>query len=266
MVKIIAEIGWNHCGDMNLAKEMIIAAAEGGADYAKFQTWSVSRMKAGEWDTDGRREIYEQAELTRERHIELIEYCKQYNIQFLSSVFSIEDAELLVELGCTAVKIPSFESRNIELIKYCDSNFETVFMSTGTSTLEEIKHSLTFFKQTNLFLMHCVSVYPGDYKIANLPKMFKLQKIYPLVGYSDHIEGIESAKIAIGYGAVVIEKHFTIDRNLPGRDNKFAILPEELFGLYEYVSYIKDMLIDHGKGYNKLEQNSRDNYSGRFNG
>lgn len=266
MVKIIAEIGWNHCGDMNLAKEMIIAAAEGGADYAKFQTWSVSRLKAGEWDTDGRREIYEQAELTRERHIELIECCKQHNIQFLSSVFSIEDAELLVELGCTAVKIPSFESRNIELIKYCDSNFETVFMSTGTSTLEEIKHSLTFFKQTNLFLMHCVSVYPGAYEIANLPKMLELKTIHPQVGYSDHIQGIESAKIAIGFGAIVIEKHFTTNNDLPGRDNKFAILPNELLGLRRYINYIIDMMEDHGTGYNELETTSRNSYAGRFNG
>jgi len=266
MVKIIAEIGWNHCGDMSLAKQMITAAADNGADYAKFQTWSVSRLKSGEWDDDGRREIYEQAELTPERHLELIEFCKQCNIEFLSSVFSIQDAKLLVELGCDAVKIPSFESRNIELIKFCDANFKTVFMSTGTSTLDEIKHSLTFFKQTNLFLMHCVSVYPGTYDIANLPKMIELKSMHNQIGYSDHIQGIESAKIAIGFGAIVIEKHFTTNNDLPGRDNKFAILPHELLGLRNYINYIIDMMKDHGTGYNELETTSRNSYAGRFNG
>ena len=265
-MRIIAEIGWNHCGDMNLAKKMIKAAAESGADYAKFQTWSVSRLKTGDWDVDGRREIYEQAELTKERHEELISYCNEMNISFLSSVFSIEDAKLLVELKCNSVKIPSFESRNIELIKYCNDHFETVFMSTGTSTLEEIKYSISFFDKAILYLMHCVSVYPGKYEIANLPKMISLKQIHNLVGYSDHIEGIESAKIALGLGAVVIEKHFTIDNNLPGRDNKFAILPNELLGLRKYINYIHDMMIDHGTSYNELEFDSRTNYAGRFNG
>ena len=265
-MRIIAEIGWNHCGDMNLAKKMIKAAAESGADYAKFQTWSVSRLKTGDWDVDGRRKIYEQAELTKERHEELISYCNEMNISFLSSVFSIEDAKLLVELKCNSVKIPSFESRNIELIKYCNDHFETVFMSTGTSTLEEIKYSISFFDKAILYLMHCVSVYPGKYEIANLPKMISLKQIHNLVGYSDHIEGIESAKIALGLGAVVIEKHFTIDNNLPGRDNKFAILPNELLGLRKYINYIHDMMIDHGTSYNELEFDSRTNYAGRFNG
>lgn len=265
MTKIIAEIGWNHCGDMNLAKQMIQAAASNGADYAKFQTWSVSRLKPGEWDTDGRRQIYEQAELTKDRHVELISYCNEIGIEFLSSVFSIEDARMLVELNRKSVKIPSFESRNHDLIKYCNENFETVFMSTGTSTLEEIRASVSLFTKTTLYLMHCVSVYPGEYRIANLPKMIELQKIHTLVGYSDHIQGIESAKIALGKGAVVIEKHFTINNELPGRDNKFAILPEELLGLSKYISYINEMMIDHGSGYNELEMNSRNNYTSRFN-
>ena len=265
-MKIIAEIGWNHCGDMNLAKDMIKAAADNGADYAKFQTWSVSRLKSGDWDTDGRREIYEQAELTKDRHIELINYCNEIGIEFLSSVFSIQDAQLLVELNCNSVKIPSFESRNIELIQYCNEHFEIVFMSTGTSTIEEVEYSISFFNKATLYLMHCVSVYPGKYEIANLPKMLELKKIYNLIGYSDHIEGIESAKIALGLGAIVIEKHFTIDNELPGRDNKFAILPTDLLGLRNYINYINDMMIDHGVGYNELEQDSRINYAGRFNG
>lgn len=264
-MKLIAEIGWNHLGDMSLAKNMIESAFYGGADYAKFQTWSVSRLKAGEWDYDGRRELYNKSELTKDQHIELINHCNMIGINFLSSVFSIKDAELLKSLNCESVKIPSFESRNVDLIKYCNDNFKTVFMSTGTSSIEEVKESLLLFNKCKVYLMHCVSVYPCSYEIANLPKMFELQKIHNLVGYSDHIEGIESAKIAIGFGAQVIEKHFTIDKELPGRDNKFAILPENLKELKTFIVNREKMLIYHGSSYLELESNARKNYSGRFN-
>ena len=114
MTKLIAEIGWNHMGDMKLAKEMILAAKESGCDFAKFQTWSVDRLKPGVWDTDGRREIYEKAELDLDKHIELKQYCDEVGIQFMSSVFSIEDAKLLKQVVTDYVKIPSFESRNRE--------------------------------------------------------------------------------------------------------------------------------------------------------
>ena len=265
-VLLIAEIGWNHFGDINLAKKMIKSAYESGANYAKFQTWSVKRLKKGSWDEDGRREIYNKAELSREDHVELIKYCKSIGIEFLSSVFSIEDAMLLKSLGVKEVKIPSFESRNIELIKHCDNDFKTVFMSTGTSTFEEIKNSIKFFTKSKLFLMHCVSMYPCDYTNANLNRMKSFLDIYDLVGYSDHIQGSDSAKIAIAEGAKVIEKHFTLDNNLPGRDNKFAILPEQMKEISTFIKRYNSMLIDLGKDFQDGELDSRNNYTGRFNG
>lgn len=264
-IKLIAEIGWNHVGDMDLAKKMIKAAAESGADYAKFQSWSVKNLKNGAWDNDGRREIYEKAELTIERHVELINYCNSVNIKFLSSVFNIKDAILLKSVGLTEVKIPGFESRNLELIKYCDENFETIFISSGTSTFEEMKYSISLIKKATFYLMHCVSSYPCDYDHANLPKMLEFFKIHDKVGYSDHIQGSDSAIIAIGLGAQVIEKHFTIDNDLPGRDNKFAILPEELSTISRIIERSAKMLIDHGLGYQDSESDSRINYAGRFN-
>ena len=142
MTKLIAEIGWNHMGDMKLAKEMILAAKESGCDFAKFQTWSVDRLKSGVWDTDGRREIYEKAELDFDKHIELKEYCDEVDIGFMSSVFSIQDAKLLKQVVTDYVKIPSFESRNIDLINYCSDNFNKLLISTGTATWNEIKNSV----------------------------------------------------------------------------------------------------------------------------
>lgn len=264
MTKVIAEIGWNHCGNMELAKEMATKAANSGATYAKYQTWSVSRLKSGSWDDDGRRKIYEKAELSKEDHIELIEHCNKLNINFLSSVFSIPDAKLLVDLGIEEVKIPSFESRNKELIEFCDKSFKNVFMSCGTSTLDEVKKSISYFKSSTLYLMHCVSVYPGSYEIANLPKMRALMSLHEKVGYSDHIVGVESAKIAIGEGAVVVEKHFTTDNDLPGRDNKFAILPPQLKTLTQYIYNKKLLNINHGINFQECEESTRNQYSGRF--
>jgi N,N'-diacetyllegionaminate synthase len=266
MIKVIAEIGWNHCGDMNLAKKFIKAASKSGADFAKFQTWSTSRLKSGDWDNDGRREIYNNAELSEEDHLNLIDCCNQNNILFLSSVFSISDAELLIKIGCKEVKIPSFESRNIDLIKFCDKNFETIILSTGTSSLEEIKKSVSYIASAKLFLMHCVSVYPQKYSESNLPRMKRLMDITQNVGLSDHIQGVESSKIAIGEGAVIIEKHFTIDRELPGRDNKFSILPNQLKDLTEYIKNRDLMFKDWGDNYLEKEQDTRINYTGRFNG
>lgn len=262
----ISEIGWNFIDDLDLAKKMIKAAAESGADYAKFQTWSVSRLKAGPWDTDGRREIYETAELSEDDHRELIDYCGQVGIKFMSSVFSLPDAMLLKKLKVKAVKIPSFESRNRELIEFCVYNFDKVFMSTGTSRVDEIASSISeFSEEENITLMHCVSSYPCNYDQGNLPKMNRLKTLGFPVGYSDHIMGVESAKIAIGEGATVIEKHFTIDRGLPGRDNQFAILPHELKDLTDYINNREKMLSNH-PDVQDSEMESREKYTGRFNG
>ena len=266
MIKVIAEIGWNHCGDIDLAKKFVESASKNGATYAKFQTWSTSRLKNGAWDHDGRKEIYEKAELSIEDHQTLIKCCEENNISFLSSVFSIPDAQLLIELGCEIVKIPSFESRNHELISFCDNNFKTIIMSTGTSTFDEISESINKIHNADLYLMHCVSVYPQDYSEANLPKMKKLMNICEKVGLSDHIEGVESSKVAVGEGAIIIEKHFTIDKNLPGRDNKFAILPEQLKDLTDFIKNRELMFNNLGLGYNEKENDSRINYTGRFNG
>jgi sialic acid synthase SpsE len=139
-------------------------------------------------------------------------------------------------------------------------------MSTGTSTFEEIKDSIKYADLKTLYLLHCVSSYPCEPKIANIKRMNWLKTLTPQVGYSDHIQGVESAKVAIEFGAQVLEKHFTIDNNLPGRDNKFAILPSDLANLSSYMKLRNEMLINHGVDYQECETDSRNNYTGRFNG
>tara|TARA_Y100000590_G_scaffold211779_2_gene239981 strand:- start:4223 stop:5032 length:810 start_codon:yes stop_codon:yes gene_type:complete len=262
--ELIAEIGWNHMGDMVLAKEMIKAASEAGADYAKFQTWSVSRLKAGPWDNDGRREIYIKAELKEEQHYELKEYCDSSSIKFMSSVFSVPDAELLHKVMNDYVKIPSAESRNTNLLDFVNNNFKKVLISTGTSTLDEIKRSIDILDNVEIVLLHCVSSYPCHLEGSNLPRINHLKSLNNKIGYSDHVEGIEAAKISLEFDIEVIEKHFTIDNDLPGRDNKFAILPDELKSLADYISSRQLALVDNGQDYLESEKEVREVYSGRF--
>tara|TARA_B100000315_G_C14593011_1_gene596980 strand:+ start:3752 stop:4564 length:813 start_codon:yes stop_codon:yes gene_type:complete len=234
-VQIIAEIGWNHMGDMSLAKEMISAASDSGAQYVKFQTWSVDNLKKGPWDSDGRREIYKKAELSRDQHVELFNYCNQNNISFLTSVFNYNDVEWIRDiLSLQTIKIPSHEIYNVELISMVDGLFEQVFISTGAAKWKEITTITNKIKKSNLVLFHCVSAYPCPAKNINLPRILELKKLCNNVGYSGHYFGIDDAIASLNYGVNYIEKHFTIDRNLPGRDNNFAILPDELATLVEY--------------------------------
>ena len=262
--QIISEIGWNHMGDMDLAKEMIHASKENGADMVKLQTWSVDRLSPGPWDTDGRREIYEKAELTKEKHIELYEYSNNLSIPFFTSVFSIEDARLLAYVEVERVKIASFESRNKDLLSFCDGLFDTIYISTGTSTVDEIKESLEYIKTSNVVLLHCVSCYPLEHANTNLPQINSLKKLCDRVGYSDHTFGVEASKAALEYDIEVIEKHFTIDHDLPGRDNKFAILPHELKELSDYIRLREEVNVDHGDGYLECEEEAREIMTGRF--
>ena len=265
---LIAEIGWNHMGDMDLAREMIKKASENGATIAKFQTWKVSRLKPGEWDLDGRREIYNKAELSIDNHKFLLSCCKEFDIEFMSSAFSIPDAQLLLKLGCSKVKIPSFEVANYDLLKFCKLNFSKIFISTGTATKIEIEKLARLFEdfKKDLVVMHCVSAYPCEASFINLPRILKLNKYFKQVGFSDHTQGIMAAMASLKYSPVAIEKHFTIDKNLPGRDNKFAILPEELNSLSKYLEMFNDFDKDNGLDYIEQETSSRDSYRGRFNG
>ena len=266
MTKIISEIGWNHMGDMDLAKRMILESVNNGADMVKFQTWSVDRLKSGPWDEDGRLEIYKKAELSKDQHLELYEYSDKLCIPFFSSVFSVEDAELLSEVQTERVKIASFEARNPTLLTYCDSRFDTMYISTGTTTIDEIKESLNYIHNAEIVLLHCVSSYPLEYANANLPRINSLEKLCDRVGYSDHTFGVEGSKAALEYDVEVIEKHFTIDHDLPGRDNKFAILPHELKELSDYIRLREEMNVNHGNGYLECEEEAREVMTGRFDG
>ena len=264
-IELIAEIGWNHMGNMRLAKKMIVAAKKSGATYCKFQTWSVDNLTEGAWDSDGRRKIYEKAQLTLDKHKYLIKECKKNKIKFLTSVFNLNDIKNLKKLNLKEIKIPSHEIHNLELIKSCIKNFKRVFISTGASKWSEIKKIKKIIKnKKNICLMHCVSSYPCLPENINLPRLKSLSKLSTFLGYSGHMGGINDAIASICFGATVIEKHFTINKKLPGRDNKNAILPEDMKALAEFANNYKNMSINRGLDLQKCEMDIFKNYRGRW--
>lgn len=265
MVEIIAEIGWNHMGNMPLASEMIAAAAKSGAAWAKFQTWNVSRLKPGPWDSDGRRQIYESAELGESGHEFLRLKCEENGIGFLTSVFSASDVDMVAKFTDT-VKIPSTELSNKDLLHAVSRSFKRVFMSTGASTSDEVSKAVNALSNVDLTVLHCVSSYPCSFERANLPRIKSLGGFGIPVGYSGHCEGIFDAIASLEYGATIIEKHFTTDKGLPGRDNKFAILPEDLSQLVSYIKARDDFGKDLGCEFQDCEKDMRDVYRGRWDG
>lgn len=291
MCQVIAEIGWNHMGNMGLAEKMIQEASKAGANYAKFQSWAVKNLKPGPWDADGRRQIYEKAELDEDKHKHLMKICDDNNIEFLTSVFCKEDAERVAALGCTKVKIPSTEIANIPLLEYVNVYFNDIFISCGAATFDEIRTALLTLKKSrynihtqpgdkiempgqyaNVTLLHCVSSYPCPFDKVNLPRIERLRNQFGGMsnalglqfGYSGHGTGIHDAIASLEYGASLIEKHFTIDNDLPGRDNKFAILPHELKELSTYIRNRWDMQKGICSQYDPAEEEARNVYRGRW--
>ncbi len=262
--KIIAEIGWNHMGNMNLAKKMIKSAKNSGADYCKFQTWSVKNLKSGPWDNDGRKKIYKKAELNFIQYKKIIKFCKNNNVKFLTSVFSVKDLELLKKLKLTEIKIPSHEIYNLDLIKKCTKIFKKVFVSAGAAYWKEIL-KIKKLNKKNIIFMHCVSSYPCEAKNVNFSKFYLLKKLSKEIGYSGHLKGIYDGIAAISIGANYIEKHFTINNKLPGRDNKNAILPKDLKRLSDFRDTFYLMNINRGRDLQSCEKDIYSNYRGRWN-
>ena len=244
-VKIIAEIGVNHNGDMTLAKKMIDEAKKAGADYVKFQTFKADRLvtkKAkktvyqikNSGDGESQKDMLARLELSHDMHKKIISHCKKRKIKFLSSAFDIEGLDLLSKLGQTIFKIPSGEITNAPYLKHVGVIAKSIILSTGMSNLKEIKDAIKILESGGLIrkditVLHCTSEYPAPLNEVNLNAMNEIKnKLKVSVGYSDHTDGFEISLAAVALGAEVIEKHFTFDRALPGPDHKASLEPKEL--------------------------------------
>ncbi|NQT46490.1 MAG: N-acetylneuraminate synthase family protein [Candidatus Omnitrophica bacterium] len=242
-VKIIAEIGENHIGDMDIAKRLIREAAEAGADYVKFQSYRPENFSTD----DPEYEWFKKVSLSDGAHSMLKRYAEECGIEFTSSPFSVERAEFLCgELGLKEIKIASGVMLNFPILNYINSRVDTVFLSTGMATLDEIRDALAHIKDVpNVYLLHCVAQYPCEDKEANLKAISILKNRFPAcgIGYSDHTIGTDACLMAAALGAQVIEKHFTFDKNAKeGTDHILSLEPAELKALVKSVRRAESLL------------------------
>ena len=269
MTILVAEIGWNFLGNLRIAKNMILSAKKGGADVVKFQIWDPKFLKKGAWDKDGRREIYKKAFLNKERYLVLKRFSKKNNIRCFASAFNLDGAKLLKKVGDTWIKIPSHEAYNNDLIKYAIKNFSKIIISAGCLKKKELLRLIKLIKSKKIYkkkvtLLHCVSSYPLKADECNFEKFNFIKKNLGKVGYSGHLHGIQDSVYALNNGAQIIEKHFTTNNNLPGRDNKFALTENELIELKRYITLNKKFRINKGLDLQKCEIDIFKNYRGRW--
>jgi N,N'-diacetyllegionaminate synthase len=271
---IIAEAGVNHNGDLQLAHRLVDAAAAAGADRVKFQTFSADRLvttraakapyqvRATGGD-ESQHAMLRRLELSRGVHVELIEHCRRRGIEFFSTGFDAASVDLLVELGATCFKIPSGEITNLPYLRHVGRYGKPVILSTGMSSLGEIEAALAVLEQSGtrrdqITVLHCTTEYPAPMVEVNLRAMLTIRDAFGVaVGYSDHTPGIEVAIAAVALGASVIEKHFTLDRSLPGPDHKASLEPAELSAMVSAIRNIERALGDGIKRLTESEAKNR---------
>ena len=255
---IIAEAGVNHNGNMDIAKRLIDAAADAGVDYVKFQTFKTENLVSfnaptAEYQKAVTQETSQYAmlkrlELNEQQHIELIEYCNKKGVKFLSTAFDMDSIDLLESLNLDLWKIPSGEITNYPYLARIAATGKPIIMSTGMCDTSDINNALDALIENgatkeSITLLHCNTQYPTPYEDVNLLAMNTIKSDYGLAtGYSDHTQGIEIPVAAVALGACVIEKHFTLDRNMEGPDHKASLEPAELKKMVEAIRIVEQAL------------------------
>ena len=263
-VLIIAEAGVNHDGDLNQALKLVDVAADAGADIVKFQSFNASALATSEAElahyqrTGGVSEkdggagdqlaLLERVQLSRDDHLVLMRHCAEKGIEFFSTAFDFGSLQLLADLGARRFKIPSGEITNLPLMRRIASFGEEVIVSTGMAELSEVGAAIESLEiaglpKEKITLLHCTTEYPAPIQDVNLHAMGAMASEFDVrVGYSDHTEGVEVAIAAVALGAKVIEKHFTLDKNLPGPDHRASLEPVDLGLMVSAIRKIESAL------------------------
>lgn len=254
---IIAEAGVNHNGDVHIAKQLCLAAKNAGADAVKFQTWITDNIitksvKQADYQTENtgkdesQYDMLKKLELTFDEFREIKEYCEEIGIEFASTADDEESLDFLVDLDIPFIKVGSGDVGNISYLRYIGSKKRPVILSTGMSTLADVEVSLKALRDggaTDIKLLHCTTNYPCPFDSVNLKAMDTLHNAFGLeVGYSDHTVGIEVPVSAVARGAIIIEKHFTLDCNMEGPDHLASTEPEEFKKMVDSIRNIEKAL------------------------
>lgn len=256
-VYIIAEAGVNHNGDVELAKKLCLAAKQAGADAVKFQTWQTekiitNKVKQAEYQAsntgtvESQFDMLKRLELTYDDFRKIKKYCDEIGIQFASTADEIDSLNFLISLGIPFIKVGSGDIGNIPYLREIGSKKMPIILSTGMSSLADVELSLCALKDggaTEITLLHCTTSYPCPYEYVNLLAMKTLHKAFAVpVGYSDHTEGLAVPVAAVASGAVIIEKHFTLDRKMPGPDHIASTEPKEFADMVKAIRAVEEAL------------------------
>jgi len=253
---IIAEAGVNHNGSLENARKLVDAAVNAGVDYVKFQTFKADKIasksaakasyqEATTGNAESQLDMLRKLELDEAAHLQLIAYCNEKGIQFLSTAFDLDSIDLLHRLGVRLGKIPSGEITNVPYLRKMSATFPHLIMSTGMAYMAEIKAALEILVKAgtpreNITILHCNTEYPTPMEDVNLRAMLTIKEEMGVnIGYSDHTLGIEVPIAAVALGATVIEKHFTLDRYMEGPDHRASLEPEELFNMVRSIRNIE---------------------------
>lgn len=271
---IIAEAGVNHNGSIELAKQLVDKAATAGVDYVKFQTFKTEKLVARSarlasyqknnigTDDNSQFAMLKKLELSPAQHEELVAYCKTKGVKFFSTAFDLDSIDYLHSLDLGLWKIPSGEITNYPFIKKIAQYGEPVILSTGMCNMQDIENAVETLRKwgaPKITILHCNTEYPTPFNDVNLKAMESIrQKFGVEVGYSDHTQGIEVPIAAVALGATVIEKHFTLDRNMEGPDHKASLEPDELNAM---VSAIRNIEQAMGDGIKKVTDSEKGNMS-----
>ena len=270
-VFVIAEAGVNHNGNIEIAKRLVDAAVWSKADAVKFQTFKAEKIASKnapkaryQYETaiqsETQYEMLKRLELTEDMHRELIKYCREKGIIFLSSPFDMDSIDLLARLGLEIIKIPSGEITNLPYLRAVAQQKKQVILSTGMSDLQEVKEAVQILNQygtNNITILHCNTQYPTPMDDVNLKAMVKMGEELKLpYGYSDHTLGIEIPVAATALGATVIEKHFTLDKAMKGPDHKVSLEPMEFRMMVQMIRNVENAL---GDGLKKVTQSEKNN-------
>lgn len=268
---IIAEAGVNHNGDIEIAKRLVDVAFDAGVDAIKFQTFKADKLVTHnaekaiyQRDNTGagsQFDMLKKLELSFEDHMLIMEYCKKKGIMFISTPFDFESVDLLEKMDTPLYKIGSGDLTNSPLLRYIAKLDKYIILSTGMANLGEVERAIEVIRESGndrISLLHCTSNYPTDYEDVNLNAMITLKNAFKLtVGYSDHTLGLDVPIAAVAMGAEIIEKHFTLDRNMEGPDHRASLNPYELNQMVVSIRNIERALGDGVKRCNKNEESTK---------
>jgi sialic acid synthase SpsE len=260
--KLIMEVADNHGGDLALAKTFIRIAADLGVEYVKFQSWQLARVR-----DPSQEPFYEwlrRAELTDAMHGELIEECRKRGVAFLTTVFDPDRIEFLASLGLEAIKVPSPELSNHELLTRLKGRFPRLIVSTGMHHDAEVERAAGLLRGCPFTFLHCVSLYPHAPEQANLARILWLRRFTDSVGFSDHSLGLEAAKMAAVMGVAFIERHTCLSPRGPGRVNPWDTTPEQWEELVRYVERVERVMGPGRAELSEAELAARRRFIGRW--